>query len=528
MTASIQPPPQFKRVSSASDKDVNDYLDGRKKRKGSPSLRHLKKETGWGKDAMVEVKNLHFGNPLRQVSEFFDRFRIPAATGRKRNASMATEDAYRARMEATVNKLREMNMSIRNLDEMTARQIKLLFRAEEAKGASASWMANLNTTVRRFGIWLGKPDLCPPLAELLLEPWSAQRKYSATVPKTWGASGHDEEEAIARVGAECPVTGMQLRLAKVFGVRVQEFLMFKPAELEIAGHIYVRDGTKGGRPRNVPIETEEQRALLDEATEIAAQHPRGLLVAKPGLSLKQALSRFYNTLSKVGITRKEMGITTHGLRHGYACRIYKLLTGQDAPVQGGGYVEPELDKKARMEIAKRLGHSRIYIVSAYIGSQVTMSRMAKENINHLVSVLEGDVVMKELASNVGLEQVCVLGPVADGQPIGKGGTLTLGYRSTVKEGQSQLAADAAALAGADELASRAGILMGCLSTTKRLSAVPSDTSTLDLIGLSASGYPVKPESTVNKGGRPRKKTPEELEAAIQAELQAERDGARLA
>ena len=508
-------------VQPESASAVIHYLAG-KKRKGSPILRHLKKETGWGKDEMADVKKYHPGDPLRQVSEFFDRFHVPAATGRKRNASHKTELAYRIRLGSVVKSLREINMPIRNLDEMSARQVRALFREYEKQGLAAGWMANVNTTVRRFGIWIGKPDLCPPLAELLLEPWSAQRRYAATVPKSWGASGQDEEEAIARVGAECHVTGLQLRMAKAFGVRVQEFLMFKPDELVVAGHIYVRDGTKGGRPRVVPIETQEQRALLDEAKEIAAQHKHGLLVAKPGLSLKQALSRFYNTLSKVGITRKAMGITTHGLRHGYACKIYKQLTAQDAPVLGGGYVDPETDKKARMEIAKRLGHSRIYIVSAYIGSQVTMSRMAKENLNRLVSVLEGDDVLKELAASAGLEQIVVLGPVANGQAIGKGGTLMFGYRAKAQEGQSQLEADASALAAVDEFTSRAGIRMGCMSAAKRLSAVPSDTPTFELIGLGAVGYPVKPVSTINRGGRPRKKTPEQLEAAMQVELGEEK------
>ena len=102
------------------------------------------------------------------------------------------------------------------------------------------------------------------------------------------------------------------------------------------------------------------------------------------------------------------------------------------------------------------------------------------------------------------------------------GTLMFGYRAKAQEGQSQLEADASALAAVDEFTSRAGILMGCMSAAKRLSAVPSDTPTFELIGLGAVGYPVKPVSTINRGGRPRKKTPEQLEAAMQVELGEEK------
>src|ERR1035437_2308499 len=133
------------------------------KGEGAPILRHLKKETGAGTVTMDLVKKRHAGDALRQIDEFFDRFEIPAATGRKRTASRKTELAYRVRLTAVVKRLRQLNMPIQNLNEMSIRQVRAAFLSYEKEGAAASWMANLNTVVRRFNIWIGKPDVCPPL-----------------------------------------------------------------------------------------------------------------------------------------------------------------------------------------------------------------------------------------------------------------------------------------------------------------------------------------------------------------------------
>ncbi len=328
-----------------------------------------KKETGKGIQLVAELKAMFPNDPYRQVGEFFERFLLPAGTGRKRAASFQTQKAYKDRMNVVVRTLKEMNMPIQNIDQISAKQVKKMFQHFEATGRPAGWLANMNTTGRRMGIWLGKPDMCPTLPNLLVHPSLAKRQYSAIVAKDWEARGVDVEIAIAQVEADCEITGLQLRAAKEFGVRVQEFIMFKPAlSMKIPGFIDVIDGAKGGRRRSVPIETDEQREVLARFLELSEAHPQGLVTVGAHRSLRQAVKHFYYQISKAGINKKDLGITAHGLRHGYACRIYKMLTGVDAPVMGGPRVDPEIDRKARDEIALRLGHTRREIVSAYIGS----------------------------------------------------------------------------------------------------------------------------------------------------------------
>jgi len=73
-------------------------------------------------------------------------------------------------------------------------------------------------------------------------------------------------------------------------------------------------------------------------------------------------------LEKFGLTRKSLGITSHGLRHQYAIKGYRDKTGVPPPVQGGTKIDNQLDKRARLEIAEELGHSRTQVTNAYLGS----------------------------------------------------------------------------------------------------------------------------------------------------------------
>ena len=442
---------------------------------GPKILQALKKETGFGLVAMAFCKKNWPDDPLRQIDEFFNNFQIVSATGRVRTTSLKTEISYRARLTTVVKKLSEMNMGLQNIDQISAKQVKLVFLQLEKEGWSSSWMANVNTTVRRFGIWIGKPDLCPRLPALLDDPKAAQRRMASIDPKNWEAKKIDIEMWFGKIELINPVTALQLRLAHAFGVRVQEFLMFRPLAAVHAGKLLVKDGTKGGRSRFVPIETEEQKDLLEQASELAALHPKGLLVAKKGLKLDQSVNLFYSHVNKAGVSRKDLGVTAHGLRHGYACRIYKQLTGEDPPVLSGGYVDPLLDKQARLEIADRLGHSRAVIVSAYIGSHLSFSKIKKENMNKLEQVLENDPDLISMCASGTFSKICVLGPMADGEIPKKGSFMAIGFEATCQEGKTQAESDTLALPAATELAARAGSLFEMMGVVTRLSWIVDDT-----------------------------------------------------
>jgi hypothetical protein len=76
------------------------------------------------------------------------------------------------------------------------------------------------------------------------------------------------------------------------------------------------------------------------------------------------------------VTRKGLGITSHGLRHEYVHERYEEKLGVVAPVKGGGKPDMDADDanaKKRM-ISEELGHSRPQIIGCYSGSPKTAAK----------------------------------------------------------------------------------------------------------------------------------------------------------
>lgn len=59
----------------------------------------------------------------------------------------------------------------------------------------------------------------------------------------------------------------------------------------------------------------------------------------------------------------------HDQRAAYACDRYQVITGQPAPVCGGGIPDREADMAARYQISEELGHGRADVASSYIGGE---------------------------------------------------------------------------------------------------------------------------------------------------------------
>ena len=155
-----------------------------------------------------------------------------------------------------------------------------------------------------------------------------------------------------------------LELQRAFGLRREECLKFQPRYADRGDHIALKASwTKGGKERTIPIRNDVQRAVLKKAHTLAGH---GSMIPPDKMYVEQ-LHRYEGMTKQAGLSKM------HGLRHTYAQERYRELTGWDCPACGGKpskELSPEekaIDKRARLQISKELGHERESITAVYCG-----------------------------------------------------------------------------------------------------------------------------------------------------------------
>lgn len=288
-----------------------------------------------------------------------------SADGRKvvSNATIADRATFYSQM---VRQLHALGYPLLDLDNLKPKHIDVLMKHWEAQQLSASTLQKRFSYLTRLCDWLGKKSMLRPGASYLTDPGAFQRHYAAAYDHSWTAAGVDPLEKIADIATQDPEVARVLRLQHAFGLRLQEASLCDPRRDQISEDaLRITAGTKGGRPRTVPIETAAQRAVLAEAAQWAMQTGRSMI--PPQYDLQQWLTHCHHTLARHGVTRKD-GLTSHGLRHQYANDRYEELTGEASPVRGGGPVAGDDHRRAQWEVSARLGHARPAITQAYYGN----------------------------------------------------------------------------------------------------------------------------------------------------------------
>lgn len=218
---------------------------------------------------------------------------------------------------------------------------------------------------RVFCSWIGKGDMIGESKNYVEDALSVKRTYAAKEDKSWSAKEIDFAGILDTILAEEPVVALYVVLGLNFGLRLRESYMLKPHRADKLRYVALAEGTKGRRDRTVPIESEDQKAIIELAkqfTNCVNGH-----IGMPGKSLLQTKNRVNYVLIKCGVTSKQMDITFHGLRHQFANDFYERRSGVDSPVRGGPNISGEVDELARLQTSEALGHSRKSITSAYLG-----------------------------------------------------------------------------------------------------------------------------------------------------------------
>jgi len=207
--------------------------------------------------------------------------------------------------------------------------------------------------------WLAEKNGTPKIMANSNDAYGISRRvYVTNVSK----ASELERERLAQIDDR--YSQVSLELQQAFGLRRKESILTRP-EWADRGNLLVLKAqwTKGGRAREIPIRTAEQRRVLDKAKQLAGN---GSLIPK-GMRYVEQLKRFETQCAKVGIHK------VHGLRHHYAQERYRELTGWECPANGGPKskeltpVHKEIDHEARLTISHELGHGRESVTSVYLG-----------------------------------------------------------------------------------------------------------------------------------------------------------------
>jgi integrase len=268
--------------------------------------------------------------------------------------------------------LRGLGFKLDNPANLREKHFEALLEYWLSKKLSSATIQKRTSVLRVFCGWIGRANMIKGLETYVEDVSKVRRVQVAQVDKSWSTNGVSYEDKLKEIEAYDIQAGAQLRMIKAFGLRRREAVCFRPIVAMRLGEesqsITVEFGTKGGRPRSIPIDNDEKREALDHACKISKVTSGH--IGWENLTLEQAIKRFANIMQKFGITKKDCGVTAHGLRHEYINDQYEVITGQPSPIRGGKKedVDPLLDLEARTRLTLDAGHSRLSITPSYFGS----------------------------------------------------------------------------------------------------------------------------------------------------------------
>lgn len=314
---------------------------------------------------------------------------IRRRANKKGVCSSTTAKDRRRDIRAAIAKLWELGFRIRKLASLKAKHVTALMKAWEAEGKSPQLLHNRLSMLRTLAGWLGKEQIVGHLDDYF-PPERTRRVTAAKQNRAWEANGVDPLAMIEKAKLVDSRLAMMIALQHHFAMRVKESILFRPANAmaEDGRAIEIHAGTKGGRPRRYPIISQAQwDVFVWVRDEVAAGRVKR--VGWSDCTFEQAQNRFYRLIKKhLGITKSQLGITPHGLRHGGAQGLYQHCSGGfPSPIEvaaAAGYLtvdsqtppkllpprglSREVHYQASMAVSRALGHNRIDVTPAYYGT----------------------------------------------------------------------------------------------------------------------------------------------------------------
>jgi integrase len=288
-------------------------------------------------------------------------------------ASYMTAQGRGQTLHTCFNDLWDIGYRIANPENLSNKHVEALCQYWYKNGKAVSTIQGRLSVLRVYVGWIGKRGMVKKLPEYLPHVDKALLKVSkvAKESKSWTEQGIDVLEKINLADAVDPIFGLMLRMCLAFGLRLIEVLQFDPHISDLGDKIRILKA-KNGRQRDIDIEHDTQREVLDMVKQSVQKGDHmGWKLTKGGkvATLKYSRNRYNKCMAKIGITKKEAGVTGHGLRAQYA-ELAALAAGMIPPTLGGK--SGQMDKVdldiIRAQVSEKLGHRRISVLVSYHGS----------------------------------------------------------------------------------------------------------------------------------------------------------------
>jgi integrase len=268
--------------------------------------------------------------------------------------SASARDNRHKAVQLMANQLHTLGYKLPLASSLKPKHIEVLINHWRDAGITDGTIANRLAHLRWWANTVGKQGIVAP-----------NNKAYGLSPRTKGTVNRAQELTDTILNKiTCPHVQASLRLMAAFGLRREEAMKLCPSTGLQGGYVVLKGSwCKGGRPRQVPVRTDAQRAALDVAISVAG---KGSLIPT-GKRYVQHMKAFEYQTMAAGLGN------THALRHGYAQNRYAHLTGWACPLAGGpAYAslnrgQKDIDRRARLLISQELGHARIEITNAYLG-----------------------------------------------------------------------------------------------------------------------------------------------------------------
>lgn len=311
---------------------------------------------------------LGFRNELQRILDQNNAYRA----ARKKGVCSAHTQYDRALIiRMAFAQLWDMGVRLPSPRNLGNRHVFMLMERWDQEGVTVKVLHTRISYLRTYVRWIGKDGMVKDVRDYLPER-DLTRRAAAKVNRAWKANGVIPQEVIARARALDERLALMLSMQDAFGLRMKEAIEMRPANClaESGKVIEIYEGTKGGRLRRVDIDSDYKRETFEWARRLAATGRDGR-IRWPNRTWKQARRHYYYLLAeKLGVNTKELGVTSHGLRHGYSQEKYQDLTGLPPPIVGVDpkEVDPQVHRDAGIQVSRDLGHGRVQVTASYYGS----------------------------------------------------------------------------------------------------------------------------------------------------------------